>query len=804
MDPYKQENRIASVAVDGKGKDDLLLNAMNGVDKVGEPYIYTIEMLKNIDAKIDISDLVGKKILVTLKTTSKKTRFFHGYIADIRSGGAAVHGLPSYYAMAVPWIWFLKKSSNNRIFRDKTVKDILTTVFKSAKPSFEDFETGDLTTRPKLEHCVQYRETDYTFVHRLMEEYGISYYFKHHKDKHIMALIDSSGKRPKPADKPGEDAPKEINYIGSTISDKIDTLSKWERQKRVVTDAFSQADFNFADKDMFPAIFSSKAEGTEKQGDFEAKSFEHYTYEAGFEEGVSDTHDLKTSDFADNVEKLAKVKLGAYEAERDIIYAQGNCRRVHAGFEFKLVDYDYDSKQNNKEYYVTSVRHQLKVDGYGQRVGQDSKGYSCSLTAIPKETEYYPLQITPKARIYGPQTATVVGEKASDKKLIYTDKLGRIKICFHWDRVDDRKKIDKVSETGKDSVDKDTKNLSCWVRVSQGLAGNKWGSFFLPRIGQEVIVEFLDGDPDRPIITGSVYNGKNLTPYKLPGHNTISTIKSENVSKKGEKAEKPSFNEIRFEDQEKGEQIFIHAAKAMDTQVLGDQRTYIGNNMQLTIDGDDKGSNKDRIEKKSDDSEIGHRDVVIMKGNDQLAIGEGNLIQVIGGGSLLDIKKHYSIAVAGAINVQVGDKIIIAAGKDIHIKSEASLVVESKENISFKAGGDITLDAKGVINLNSKDEILAKGASGIGLTGGSSTIDISSNLGLKGGSNVVIKGSKIDMNGAPPKNPASPAAGLSPDKPTIESIKDLKKAKVSAALKEDEIMKSGKPAKEIEFGSLDK
>lgn len=796
--PFEQTNRVASVRIAGKGANDLLLNAMNGVDKIGEPFKYTVEMLKNYKADIDLEDLVGKKLAITLKVTSQKKRFFHGYIADIRYGGMSAYGLESYYALVVPWIYFLKKSSRCRIFRNKSVKDILTTVFKSEDPVFEDFEIGDLPNEPKLEHCVQYQETDFAFVHRLMQEHGISYYFKHYQNKHMMVLLDDSGNRPKPSEETGKDAASELYFLGANATQDLDTISKWERHRRLVTDAFSQTDLNFADEDKFPSVLSSESKGSKKQGDFKAGSFEHYSYEAAFDEGISAPEDLETSKLTETANKVAKVRLGAYEAEKDVIYAQSDCRRVLVGYEFKLTGYDADKSQDDKEYYVTSVNHQVKIGGYGNRQVQIEKRYTCSFTAIPKETEYYPLQTIPKARIYGPQTATVINDEKQKKgQLIYTDKHGRIKVRFHWDRASDREKIDKVSEVGKDDVEKDMKNLSCWVRVAQGWAGNKWGSFFLPRVGQEVIVEFLDGDPDRPIVTGSVYNGKNLTPYKLPDHRTISTIKSENIKGDGKKAEEQNFNEIRFEDKEEAEQIFIHAAKAMDTQVIGDHRTYVGNNMQITIDGDDE---QDRIKDKSDDDSIGNRDVIIKKGNDQLTLGEGNLIQIIGGSQLLDVKKQLSVTIAASANLSVGDKIVISSGSDIHIKG-TNLVFEADESVSFKAK-DIIFDASNSVNTTAK-EIVSKGSSGVEMDGGGGSIVAAGNVGISGSSNVVIKGSKVDINGATPASPGTPKASLSIEEPAIQTAKDLKQAKVTEALREDKMIENKKPDGEIKFGGAE-
>ena len=791
---YDPDNYVASIEIDSLSKGILLLKSMVGVDKISQPFSYMVDMVKNPgpDKVVDISSLVGKKAVIKLdpELDSGKDRYFHGYITEIRYTGISGPGLESFSALIVPWFWFLKKSSKCQIFKGLTVNQILETIFKSFKFASGCYELKDLSDHPPLEHCVQYQETDFAFASRLMEEFGISYYFEHEKSKHKMILLDSSGKRPK--------APScgfsELYYNELHSSSKPNTVSRWENQHQVVTDKFVQLDYNFAGKDKFPTILTYEQEGKgDAQGDFTKGSFERYIHEGIFiDDGVSDPH-VKSN--IKEFDDLAKVRINALQAEKDIIYTQSDCRGVHAGYEFKLKDYTADPEQNNKEYYVTSVNHQIRVGDYGSGGSYGGKRYVCTFTSIPKDVEYHPIRVTPKSRIYGPQTAIVVGDDDKKEKQIYTDKHGRVKIMFHWDRESDRSEIDENSEK-KAEVDKNPQNLSCWVRVAQGWAGNKWGSFFLPRVGQEVVVEFLDGDPDRPIVTGSVYNGKNLVPYKLPDHKTMSSIKSENVGTDGKKAKKASFNEIRFEDEEESEQLFIHAAKAMDTQVLGDHREYVGCNMQLTIDG-----NSDNKEK-SDDTAIGNRDVLIKEGNDQLTLAKGNLIQKLGGGHLLEITEHGSINIGGALNIQVKGKIVISSADAIHVKSDKSIVTEAKESISFKAGKDITLDAKGAINLNSGDEILGKGSSGIGLTGGKSTIDISSDVGIKGGSKVAIKGSKVDINGAPPKNPASPAAAESPEAPTIQSPDDLNKAKVSEALKEKEKMDGGKAKEKIEFGDL--
>ena len=811
-EPFKQKDRVASVEIhgaEGIKMDDLLLNGMTGIDKLGQPFRYTVELLKNYRVKpVDISKLLGRRLTISLKPLKNdgQIRYFNGYIAEARNGGMSPYGLECFYVVVVPGLWFLKKSSNCRIFKDKKVSQILSAVLKDDKiSSVVNCNVEDVKIENKLEHCVQYNETDFDFVHRLMEEYGISYYFTHKDKEHEMILLTASGKRPGDVPKSGF---KEVEYIGSGSSTEPNTIRNWELRQQVTTDSFEQSDFNFASKKAFPEIIKPKdaIKAEDDQGEFKPETFKIREYGAVFDDGVLDPHKLektKLDGSKSDVDKISasgisNVRLGAHLAEKEIAYAESECRGIHAGYEFKLTSKFQNDKAHTGEFYVTSVNHYIDVGGYGGRRIQSGKRYTCSITSIPKETKYYPLRLTPKARIYGPQTAVVVSGKSDDEKLIYTDQHGRVKICFFWDSLDDRARTDKTvgSEAGKEDVKTKTENLSCWVRVAQGWAGNKFGSFFLPRVGQEVIVEFLDGDPDRPIITGSVYNGMNLTPYKLNTHGAISTIKSETVSTDGKAAEKvTTFNEIRFNDTEESEQIFVHAGRAMDTRVLGDHREYVGCNMQLTVDG----SNKDNKEKTDDDA-VGNRDVNIVEGNDQLTLDKGNLVQQLKAGNhVLEIAGQQYITIGDTLTIKTEKAIFIHSGEeDIHIKStKKSIFVEAKESISLKAGADINLDAGGSVNINATKKILAKGADGANLTGKSSFISLAADAGLNGG-NVAIDGSKIEMNGGGSSSLGDPEIKFEPPKePDAQSAEKLK-APVKTALKEDADNKDGK----IEFGEL--
>ena len=756
MPELNSDNFPACIEIDSLTKDDLLIKSMVGVDKVSQPYSYMVETILNPGAKVTLSSLLGKKAAITLRPglTSDKDRYFHGYIFDCRYGGASGGSMESYYFRIEPWFCTLKKSSRCRVFKGLKADQILEAVFKSYK-IFSDhykFDLDDQIKLPEMEHCVQYEESDFAFVSRLMEEFGISYYFEHTKTAHKMILLNSSGKRPT---KPPTCGFKEMKYSLARLTRESNTISRWESRHQVVTDKFTQLDYNYANKSKFPDVLTYKQDGkVSKQGDFTKGSFEKYVYEGIFvDDGVSEAF---TDDKIKEFKELNKVRMGALEAERELIYAESECRGVHAGYEFKLTGYeDIDSSQDNQEFYVLSVRHQLELGDYGSGTHYVSKTYTCTAIVIPKDTEYYPPLLTPKARIYGPQTAIVVGGSDKKDELIYTDKLGRIKVKFHWDRKDDRDTVDKNSDK-KTEISSKPENQSCWVRVSQSWAGNKWGSFFLPRVGQEVIVEFLNGDPDRPIVTGSVYNGKLLTPYKLPDNGTVSTVKTDTLGTDGKAAKEANYNEIRFEDREESEQIYIHAAKAMDFEIMGDRRETVGGNIHLVVGYKEDGNSK-YDKKRSVDKKIGNRVVLLNEGgHDVLTLDKGDKVTNIKEGEQhLIIGKNQNVTVSGEQLVSTGGVSLATGGKisvtsesgvylhekktEIHIKSATGAYLQDEATIHIKSGSSGTfITSDGDVHVKGANIVLAADTK-LQLAAGGSLINLSS-------SGVEIKGSAVDIN----------------------------------------------------------
>ena len=752
MAGYQQAKRVASIETEPLGTDTLLLRRMVGVDRVSQPFNYFVETLCSPGTTIDYSQLVGHKVTIKLKVPNdgEKWRYFNGYVVDARFSGPTGFGFDAYHLMVVPWFWLLKKSSNCRIFRDKTVEEVLTAVFKTLEVAIAEYKfdrASELKTA-KIEHFVQYNETDFAFASRIMEENGIYYYFEHDdKGGQKMILIDSKAKH--------EENPeaKTLDFTHAEIASVGDQIFRWGHRHQVISDAFDQRDYNFAtstidSKEKITILESdtSKARGADPQGQFSAQVFTNYYYEAEFEEGVSKIQSQSNVDLKKGLTEAAELKAGACLSEQDTVFAESYCRELCAGYDFTFQGHP-ESKQNGK-YFITSVRHHLEVGGYGTASPQVQNNYACSITAIPEEKQFYPKKITPRLKIYGPQTATVVAEQKSDKGKIYTDSHGRVKVRFHWDREKDRKAVDTAS-TKSDTVNTYTKNLSCWIRVSRNTAGKQWGTFFMPRVGQEVIVEFLNGDPDRPLITGSVNNAKMLPPYLLPDFGDMSTIKTKSLDKAEgkEMTDKTAFNEIRFYDRRTSEQIFINAARAMDIQVKGNYREKVGGNIHLVVS--DPKSKKEY----SDDDKTGYR-FVSVNNDDYLS-------------TIKDLQQ------------KVGGSYILKTGSSLTVDTEANLVLTA---------GVINVSTLGMINISATGGVNISSPAGVNLKSGASSINVLP-------ASIGIKGLFVSMNGAmgvPPVIAPSLIPGVT--KPEVQE----------AAKNTDEIDdKSGKiKEKKIKLGKI--
>ncbi len=605
-----QANRPLTIATP-LGADVLVLRAMSVSERLGRPFEIELDLLSE-DGQIDFDAIVGGNVTVSLKVAGDETRYFNGYVA--RFIQLPDHGrYRSYRATMVPWLWFLTRCADCRIFQKMSVPEIVKQVFRDR--GFTDFEERLSGSYGAWEYCVQYRETDFNFVSRLLEQEGIYYYFTHENGRHTLVLADSpSAHEPVPGYETLEFRPGRGAYnLG-------DVVQSFALTHEVHPGAVALTDFDFT-RPSKNLLVQNRQPAAHPNAEFEV-----FDFPGEFEE------------FADG-EQYARMRMEEIAAQYKVAEGSGDVRGLAAGATFRL---DPAPRSDfARDYLVVTHTCQATGDGYDANSEGEGWSFTSSFTAIPAEVQYRPQRLTPKPIIQGPQTATVVGKAGEE---IWTDEYGRVKVQFHWDR------YGQADE-----------NSSCWVRVAQVWAGARWGAIFTPRIGQEVIIEFLEGDPDRPIITGRVYNGDAKPPYPLPDKATVSTIKTSS-SRGGN-----GFNEIRFEDRKGEEQLFIHAQKDHDLRVRNDAREWIGHNRHLIVK------------------------------NDQFERTEGDRHQTVNGDLNQKVDGGLSLKVGMDAQQKIGMKLAVDAGSEIHLKAGMNVVIESGATLTLKAGGAfVTIGPSGV------------------------------------------------------------------------------------------------------------
>lgn len=605
MPAYTQKHRLIGIGTP-LGEDVLLLAGFQGPDGLSTLFSYELSMISETH-DISFEDIVGKNVTVAVRLAKGKNRFFNGIISRFSQGrgGAETGNDPrfSYYtATMVPWFWLLTKTADSRIFQKLSVPDIINKIF--GEMGLTDYKIQAQGCQPR-EYCVQYRETDFNFISRLLEEEGIYYYFEHENGKHTMVMADSPTGHKKC---PEQSSARYQISVGGKIEE--DTIKGLEVMKEIRVGKYTLNDYNF---ELPNTDLKSEAPGKKPLGPGEREIYD-YPGEYKKKSGGS---------------RLAKIRMEEEEAEVTTITGTSDCRSFTSGFQFDLKDY-YRQDMNGKAYVLSSVSHSATQE-YATGSSGSEQFYINSFTCIPIDVPFRPPRVTPKPVVEGVQTAFVVGPSGEE---IYTDEHGRVKVQFHWDR--EGKNDDKSS---------------CWIRVSQLWAGPKWGAMFIPRIGHEVIVDFVEGDPDRPIITGRVYHANNKPPYDLPAEKTKSTIKTDSSKGGG------GFNELRFEDKKGEEQVFIHAEKNKDVRVKNDSFEWIGNERHKIV----KKDMLDKIE--------GDKHLKVMGDHNEKTVG--------------------TISVEAGMDMQekVGMKHALDAGMEIHLKAGMNVVIEAGMSITLKAGG---------------------------------------------------------------------------------------------------------------------
>ncbi len=676
---YTQDEKLISVKTP-LGKDVLLLTGFRGTEEISRLFNFDLAMVSE-NHDISFEAIVGKNVTVSCQLADDSVRYFNGIISSFSQGrgGGDKGGDPQfscYRATLVPWIWLLTKTSDLRIFQNKSAPDIIDKVFKDQ--GFKEYRLKLQGSYVKRDYCVQYRETDFGFISRLMEEEGISYFFEHEDGKHTMVIGDGpSGHKPCPGQK---SASYHLSGEGWLEEDVITSL---EMSRQIRAGKYSLTDYNFEipATDLTSVVPSKTTLGPGER--------EVYDYPGLYG---------KKSDG----DRLAKIRMEEEEAQITKLSGAGNCRAFTSGYRFTLTDH-YRRDLNNKEYLLVSVTHEA-VEGYS---ADAEPTYRNSFECVPHDVPFRPLRTTPRPFVKGVQTAIVVGPSGEE---IYPDTHGRVKVQFHWDR--EGKKDDKSS---------------CWIRVSQAWAGGGWGGMHIPRIGQEVIVDFLEGDPDRPIITGRVYHGANPPPYPLPGEKTKSTIKSDSSPGSG------GFNEIRFEDKKGSEEIYLHGQKEWTIAILNDKNQTVGHDETLLV-----GNNRTKDVKKDQSETVGENKTISVGKNHTESIGENASIDV-GKNCTTSIAENSNLSVGKNRSEQIGEKSDTNVDKDMSLQVGKNSSTQVSENMVIDVGKKMTIQAADQIVLQAGDaSIILKKNGNIIIKGSKISSDATGNI--------IMKGSKILSN----------------------------------------------------------
>ena len=683
--------------------DKLKVVSFFGSEGISELFRFSVDLASS-DKEIDFDAAVGQPTLLTIHGPKGK-RYINGIVSLFEQTGKTGK-LTRYRAEVVPTVWMLSRRSNCRIFQNLAVPAIIEQVLTDGGVASDHLDFSLMKTYQPRDYCVQYRESDLSFISRLMEQYGLFYFFTHAADQHVMVIGDDAVVHVPIAE------PATVRYRApgtAGVSDQ-EHVSEYRFNREIRSGAIKLQEFDFKKPRLNMGADAKAGDG----------KLEVYDYPGEY---VA----------PDEGSMLAKVRLEEVQATRQVGSGQSDCRRLIPGHRFTLDQ--YDRSDCNREYVVVRVSHSgnqpqtLGADG-GDGAG-DAALYENQFECIPSDVPFRPPRTTPKPVVQGPQTAIAVGPKGEE---IYTDEHGRVKVQFHWDRLGKR----------------DEKS-SCWIRVGQLWAGSGWGAMFIPRIGQEVIVEFLEGDPDQPIITGRVYNGDNLPPYGLPAEKTKSTIKS-NSSKGG-----GGSNEFRFEDAKDAEEIYLHGQKDWTIEIENDKNQKVGHDETLEV-----GNDRTKKVEKNQSETIGENKSISVGKNHSESIGENATIDVkknetlsVGQDQTISVGKNQKMTVGENLTVSVSGKADMSVSKTFsgNVQDNASFSVD--KSMGGSVGKDLSLQVEKKTSLQSGDQISITSDKEIVLKAGDASITLKKNgditikgkkINVKADSDIIMKGSKIAQN----------------------------------------------------------
>lgn len=521
------------------GDIELLFHSLLGREQLGRLSEFTVQLLSTA-TELEARQLLGKPLSISVTLEDGSTRYFHGIVTRFSNVGW-LGEYARYEVMVHAWLWLLKRSSTCRIFQEKTVLQVVSEVCSNdIYAGFSVLSTQQLSNiYPVLPYCVQYRETDFDFVCRLLEDAGIYFFFHHEKDRHVLVLADSYSAHP-PI--PGY---QQLKFAGDRHGNALreESVAEWAMASEIAASSYVLNDFD--DEKTSSSINGGLLSKARLTTSAELPAFELFDFPGKY-----------TSADAGNVQALARMERA--HGQSQVINARSDAKGLYPGGLFTLCD--HPRQDQNGSYLVTAADYTVQGSVYTSQPDSASPTFYCTFSAVGKHHAFRPECSIAKPVVPGPQTAMVVGNGGDDQE-IWTDAFGRIKVRFHWDR--------RITEDDKST---------CWIRVAHSWAAKGWGAQFIPRVGMEVVVSFLEGDPDRPLVTGCVYNSDALMPYELPKSQTQSGFKTRSTPNGS------GFNELRFEDQAGKEEVFIHAEKDFNRVVKHNDTLTVSGDQKITVD----------------------------------------------------------------------------------------------------------------------------------------------------------------------------------------------------------------------------
>lgn len=693
-------NRLLELKQTSLFGSDATITELVGREELSRLFEFQVTIASPKD-KVKPEDVIGQAMAVRIDSTKKPPRWVHGYVSHFWAGDFSntKGGKPSrsYRVRLVPWLWFATKASRSFVYlpdkEKKSIKEVLEVIFEHVKEyghvqNWHSMDKASILSSRKVEHCVQYRETDYNFLARTLEKYGVYYYFEHTESSHKLVLSDQA-QYPSAIDAEVE-LPK--NNPGEL---RHDSIIQWEHSYEMVSGKWEHNDYNFTTPSTNLAGKGSKKTPLKNNSGYELYDFpgDHATKDEG--------------------EELAKRRLQEEEVRFDSVVGRSTCRSFAPGFGFKLTKHASCKDEENKQYLLTSVNHHATQPG-GPHTDQGTESmYLNDFECIPRTVQYRPGRETPEPFLASVQTAKVVGPPGEE---IHVDNYGRVKVRFQWDREPDN-----------------GEHHSCWIRVSQLHAGPGFGGISIPRVGEEVIVSFIEGDPDRPIITGRVYHQESMPPFGLPGEKTRSGIKTKTYKGQG-------YNEMTMDDTPGKEQIRIHGQYDMNSTILHDQTLDVGNNQTQRV-GVDRTRN------------VGNNETVTVGTNRTMTVG-ANHAETIGANQTVNVAANQSNTVGANKNetVAIMSNENVGAMKTVNVGAALAQTVGAAMNIAvgLTSSEEVGLTKKIVVGKDSSQQIganyeLVAGKDGEESFGGNLKITVGGDFDQSASGKLVAKAPEITL-----------------------------------------------------------